>query len=149
MSINEAVKVHAEMQKTESDFIFEKRLIEEISDFFSFDFWILSLVFSFLPACFSVMFSVSFDILYHARSKQWNYLGQHIGHEIFHRFLASGQGAVLSCSLAWGLFFLLALSMSGMTFGMTEGMSIGIITGIMGFIMASMPGTYLTIFIIA
>jgi len=34
MSINEAVKVHAEMQKTESDFIFEKRLIEEISDFF-------------------------------------------------------------------------------------------------------------------
>jgi len=54
-TINEAVKVHAEMQKTESD-LSEKRLIEGISDFLSFDFWILSLVFSFLPACFSVSF---------------------------------------------------------------------------------------------
>jgi hypothetical protein len=33
-TINKAVKVHAEMQKTESDFIFEKRLIEGIFSFF-------------------------------------------------------------------------------------------------------------------
>ena len=55
-----------------------------------------------------------------------------------------------SCSLMWsgmGTFLSTALSMSGMTLGMTIGINIGIMIGIMGFINASMPGTYLTIFI--